>query len=82
MEPTGGDRSDRAKARQPDKTETALDPGHSAGFRKTWDKLARRSESMPLARGLCLTAIVLLALALWAGIWGLFTLVLARLPLV
>lgn len=78
MEPTGGDRSDRAKARQPDQTETNLDPGHPAVFRKTWDKLARCSDSMPLARGLCVTAIVLLALVLWAGIWGVVALVASR----
>jgi hypothetical protein len=73
MEPTGGDRSDRSKARRPDE-KTNLDPRHPAGFGKTWGKLPRCSDSMPLARGLCVTAIVLLALALWAGIWSLVAL--------
>jgi hypothetical protein len=70
MEPTGGDPDDRSKGRRPDETETNLGRRHPAASGKTWDKLNRCSDSMPLARSLCVTAIVLLSLGLWAGIWG------------
>jgi hypothetical protein len=70
MEPTGGDPNDRSKGRRPDETETNLGRRHPAVSSKIREMLNRCSDSMPLARGLCVTAIVLLSLGLWAGIWG------------
>jgi hypothetical protein len=73
MEDTAGDRADRAKREQLDTKDR--DARCSADF---WAEPGLCDGSVPLNKGLCLVAILLLAGGLWAAIWGVVALLASR----